>query len=415
MSSLAHVPPAVLQLADKLKLIHGDVRICREKAGWHIYLASPDCLLRDGRIELTKKHLAINAEKCLALGKYAKMRGTYSQDRVAQCMKTSRCYSIAELMRMPPLASRGIPSKGAARVAVNDTSRSLVRDAKGNMVPDSPGKTVKLSALPTNHPAIQYLSGRGYSIPLLEEQFNACFCYEEAPENGDMGRWYRKGPMGFRDTPQNRIIFYAYVNGVCKGWQARYLEQVYQGQRFILHPYTNQWVAVAMRDQKNKWQPLPGYDELDLSKYKTAFGARRNEFVMGFDAAVRWNIANRIAWPIGIIAEGPLDAGKLGPPAMASLGKSLSDNQAALLAGYFKRMIVVADNDEPGQKAKASTMETLVEQGIRNPISVVVPACYKDIGEMPGNEAMAMIGPHLWSTLAVPPIPTEEQLRKLKL
>ncbi len=395
MSSLAHVPPAVLQLADKLKVRHGDVRICREKAGWHIYCASPFGLQQDGRIELTKKHLAINAEKYLALGKYAKLRGTYSQDRVAQCMKSGKCYSISDLMAMPALAARGIPDKGIAKVSVNDTSRSLVRDAAGHLVPDVPGKMVKLSTLPTNHPAIQYLIGRGYSIPMLEDQFDARFCYEEAPESADLGRWYRKGPMGFRDTPQNRIIFHADIAGIRKGWQARYLEQEHQGQKFILHPYTNQWVAVAFRGPGKKWTPFPGYEELDLSKYKTAFGARRNEIVMGYDAAVRWNKAHGILRPVGVISEGPLDAGRVGAPGLAVLGKSLSDNQAQLVAGFFKKVIIVADNDKPGQEAKGKMIEALSSY-MKSWVCVDVPAKYKDIGEMPGNEAAALLGPHLW-------------------
>jgi hypothetical protein len=394
MTSHAHAPEAVQQLAERLKLRHGDVRICREKSGWHLYFASPAGLQQDGRIELTKKHLAVNAEKYLAIGAYAKQRGTYSQDRVAQCMKTGKTWPISELLQMPTLAERGIPEKAQARVSVSDTSKSLVRDANGNMVPDVPGVTVPLAQLPPGHPAIQYLTQRGFSIPALEAQFRACFCVQEAPEDATLSRWYRKGPMGFKDTPQNRIIFYVDVQGVCKGWQARYLECEVDGLKYVLHPYTNQWVAVARRQEKGKPIPLPGYEEFDLSKYKTAFGARRNEIVMGFDAAVRWNQEQRKAKPVGIVVEGPLDAARAGPPGMAVLGKSLSDNQAALMATAFRRFILVADNDTAGQTAKTKWKNALSEFA-SDIISVDVPSQYKDLGEMPAAAAAAFLAPYL--------------------
>jgi hypothetical protein len=395
MSLRSNAPAAILELAERIKLRHGDVRIAREKSGWHIYCASPIGLVENGRIELTKKHLAINAEKLLGIGKFAAKRGSYSQDRTAQCMKTGKCYLISDLLQMPPLAARGIQTKGTARVSVSDTSKSLVRDAAGNLVPDVPGVTVPLSSLPADHPAIQYLTRRGYSIPALEFQFGAAFCTQEAPESEELNRWYRRGPDGFYDTPQNRIIFYVDVKGVRRGWQARYIEAEAEKVQYILHPYRNQWVATAQRDQKGKWAPLPGYDTLNLSKYKTAFGASRNEIVMGYDAAVQWNKANALPRPVCVISEGPLDAARIGAPGLAVMGKSLSENQARLVADYFRRVILVADNDKPGQEAKAKMFAELSEY-LTDITCVDVPSQYKDLGEMPYGEAMALLGPHLW-------------------
>lgn len=391
---MSTAPSAVMELAQKLKTKHGDIRIAREKSGWHLYCASPVCLEQMGKIELVKKHLAINAEKYLAIGKFARQRGTYNQDMVAQCMKTGVWYAMSDLMQMPPLSARGISEKVQSSVTVTDTSKSLVRDANGNLVPDKPGVTVPLSSLPAEHPAIQYLVRRGYSIPAIEAQFAADFCVQEAPQSEELNRWYRKGPDGLYDTPQNRIIFYVDVNGVRKGWQARYIETEHAGFKYIFHPYRSEWVAVSWKNPENKWVLLPGYESLNLSKYKTAFGASRNEIVMGFDAAVRWNAEAGKTRRVCVVSEGPLDAARIGPPGLAIMGKSLSDNQAKLIADTFRRVVIVADNDKVGQEAKIKMVAALSEY-VRDMVTVDVPAKYKDLGEMPAGEATALIGPHL--------------------
>jgi hypothetical protein len=391
----AGVPQEVLLLAEKLKHKHGDVRIAREKHGFHIYIASPICLQRHGRMELDKKHLAINAEKYLGLGEWRRSKGTYNADSCALCMKTRTRYKISDLMLMPNLAARGIPTHDAFKVQVNDTSRALVKDTNGNMIPDVPGKTVPLSSLPPDHPAIQYLTGRGYDIPQLVSQMSVDFCVEEAPEDATKGRFYRRFNGGFRDTPQNRIIFYADIHGVRKGWQARYIEHVADNTRYVLHPYNNSWCAVAKKVD-GKWEKLPPYGELDLSKYKTAFGAKRNEIVMGLDAAVRWNETFRRGKPyVCSLSEGPLDAGRVGPPGLAVLGKSLSDNQAKLIATHFKRTLIIADNDKAGQELKQNMIAQL-SQYIQDMPVLVVPSPHKDIGDVPAAEALGMVGPYFY-------------------
>lgn len=173
---MAHVPSEIVRLAERLKLRHGNVRIVKEKSGYHLYFASPICLERHGIVELSKQHLALNAEKYLCLGSFARQRGTYNQDSAARCMKTGKNYRVSDLLVMPPLAVRGIQVKAEFKTTVNDTSRALVQDAKGNWVPDVPGTTVSLLDLPKDHPAVQYLTRRRYDIPTLVEQFACSFC-----------------------------------------------------------------------------------------------------------------------------------------------------------------------------------------------------------------------------------------------
>ena len=394
-ASSSGVPSEILLLAEKLKRQHGDIRISKEKSGFHIYCASPICLQRHGRMELDKKHLAINAEKYLGLGSFRRTKGTYNVDSCARCMKTGTNYRMSDLLKMPNLAARGIPTHDAYKVQVNDTSRALVKDANGNLIPDVPGKTVSLLDLPGDHPAIQYLTGRGYSIEGLVQQMGCEFCTQEAPEDAAKGRFYRRFEGGFRDTPQNRIIFYADIRGVRRGWQARYLEHVSEGVRWVLHPYTNSWVPVA-RHVEGKWVKTPPYEDLDLSKYKTAFGAKRNEIVMGLDAAIKWNAKVRPGKPpICTISEGPLDAGRIGAPGLACLGKSLSANQADLIADHFKKVLVLADNDKAGSELKEKVISQLSRH--INSIQVVdVPLQYKDIGELSEAAALTLVGPFLF-------------------
>lgn len=410
-SNTAHVPREIVELANKLMLKHGSVRISKESGGWHLYFASPLGLERHGRIELSKKHCAVNAEMGLSIGRYRRSLGTIDADACGLCMKTGKKYRLSELLRMPPLASRGIPvgDSYAAKISVNDTSRSLVRDANGNLVPDVPGDTVSLAQLPADHPAVIYLVGRGYSIPSLVSQFDARFCTREQPEDRSKGRFYMRYAGGFRDTPQNRIIFNVDIGGIRKGWQARYIEHVADDVCYVLHPYQNNWVPVARRLSPGVipalsscigkgWEPLPGFDKehFDLAKYKTAFGSSRNQIVMGIDAALRWNRAMGTKVPVCAVSEGPLDAGKIGAPGLALMGKFMSDNQAKLIATYFRRVVVVADNDDAGQKAKADMLMKLSPYVSDVPVAVV-PAPCKDIGELPDQAAaLQLLGPYLF-------------------
>lgn len=94
----ANVPQQILELANKLKLRHGDILIARERNGYHLYFASPACLTTMGVAELSKKHLALNAEKYLGLGSFRRLVGTYNAKTLA---------------RLPtrPVESSGISSK----------------------------------------------------------------------------------------------------------------------------------------------------------------------------------------------------------------------------------------------------------------------------------------------------------------
>lgn len=398
----AHCPSEVVALAERIKRIHGDVKVVKEASGWHIYCASPICLERHGAVELSKKHLAINAEKHLMIGKYSRFRGTkFNNELVARCMKTGTNYSITQLLTMPTLERRDIAVYDhAARMTVTDTSASLVMDERGNMIPDVPGTCVPLTTLPESHPARLYLAQRWYHISDLEAQFSANFCTQELPEDSEKNRFYRRFSGGFRDTPQNRIVLYGHVLGVRKIWQARYVEIKSQGYNYILHPYANEMVAVAKKEG-DEWLRLPGYDKADFdpAKYKTAFGAKRNETVMGFDAALAWNARQGRSKADSMVAitEGPLDAARIFPfgPAVAVLGKHMSYHQASLLCSHFGRFLLVGQNDSASKNEAMPKWVHALSEFTTNIKHFPLPAEFKDVGEMRPDQLQPLIEPYM--------------------
>lgn len=385
-----------MRLAERLAELHGRVSLARENRGLHIYMASPICLARDGSVEVSKRHLALNAERYLGLGAWADKAGTYEPDNSALCMKTGTPYQVSELLSMPPLSARGITDNIDHRVTVGTIERHLVPDGKGNMIPEGPGETTSLVDLPSDHPAIAYLTHRNFEAADLVAQFDACFCDRELPVDPAAKRFYRKLPLGMCDTPQGRIVLYCDVGGIRLGWQARLIDRevVAEGHvigREVLHPYTRQWVLTETFDQDRKrLMPVPDIarSELDWnpSKYRTARSALRNQLLMGVDAAVEWNQKHRPGRPpMAILVEGPLDAGRFGPPGVAMLGKSLSIEQAELMSRFFRQVILVPDNDLAGRQQTAKIGATLL--GKVSCELAELPRGIKDAGEFPSREA----------------------------
>jgi DNA primase len=105
---------------------------------------------------------------------------------------------------------------------------------------------------------------------------------------------------------------------------------------------------------------------------------------MGYDAARDFNAAHPGKKRWCFVCEGPLDAGRLGPPAVAVCGKFFSEEQAGLLADAFDVLIVVPDNDAAGSKLPEYVAHWI---GATRRVVVVNPPAYcKDSGEMTSTE-----------------------------
>lgn len=408
------LPREVSVFVQNLASRHGGGILRNESNGLHLYIACPECLKNYGTRELQAKHLAINIDKCFGLNKFAayqKSRSATSQgvrnDLVALCHKTNKGYSTKQLMAMPKIEERGIKAM-QKEVTMAASKAILIKDEQGNYIPYPPGKITPITELQENHPALEYLRSRNYDIQSLWEQLGASFCYEETPgdtsstpEENKIGVYYRRMPDGWKDTPQGRIIFFADIRNTRKGWQARLLEKKMDGWKWYYHPYREEWVAVEKEISPGKWEVREDYRDEKYqwkpSKYRMATGTDmskgvgRSSILMGFDAALKWNKDHNTKIPFAVLVEGPLDAGRIGAPALAMLGKYLSDQQAALLR-VFKKIIVVLDNDDAGQSGLVRVKNIFAEKRMEFEVCYV-PAPFKDVGEMTTKAAWEMLEP----------------------
>jgi hypothetical protein len=196
---------------------------------------------------------------------------------------------------------------------------------------------------------------------------------------------YRRLLHGFRATPQGRVVFYIYHHGVRVGWQARILEREDENHLYYFHPYKEVWMAVKTRETPEmEWTPMEGWEEWDPAKYIAAHGMRRNSILMGLDSARAFNASQRGKKKWAMVCEGPLDSGRLGPPAVATCGKFLSEQQAALLIAAFDHVVIVPDNDAYGSKLYENAGQWI---GVQREFSVIHPPRHcKDAGEMTPEE-----------------------------
>ncbi len=370
----------MLKLARDLSLLHGKVRVCKEVHGFHFYMASPACLEEYGASELDKCHLALNVSKYMA-----------GENMIAMCMKTDTPYNVMDLLSMPPLSKRGYEDKPEVIKVAAENLDFLEPDAQGVLVPKGPGKVTPVYQLPPNHPARLYLRSRGFDPLRLYQQFRLSYGEEERTD-----MFYRRLLNGFRATPQGRLIFFIDVDGVQQGWQARILEVEENGFRYYWHPYKKAWVKVLRFDAEHpkKWVPVDErWEHWDPVKYFTAHGTKRNECLMGFDAALAHKL--RHGSRHCVFMEGPLDAGRIGPPALAMIGKSLSAQQLALMTREFDRMVYVPDNDPAGLEARDKTLKLFASQDLLHRLTVATLTGDKDLGAMAEAEAMAFVNSHL--------------------
>lgn len=400
---LAELPDFMRALVAKLVRIHGPGRISHEDHGRHLNVASPKCLEEDGLIELNpgKRHLSINLDKYFRLGQFAPVvdgkRKSKSRviDTCALCMKTNTSYKVSSLLVMDTVEKRGYKVKD--RKVTKQAPAHLIDDGKGNLIPDHPGKVTPIVLLPKTHPAREYLESRGFTAAEAYAFCRLSYCYEAAPEGEIYGRFYRRMAGGTRSTNSERVVFYIDMEGVQRGWQARYLEKTEthaDGSQSLWHwlrQYANppEWSEVARRASPDEaWEYRPDLATEDFAyspdKYRNAGGQARNEVIMGLDAAISWNRTRGLNrqdkltqdWeaptscelpPLCVLVEGPTDALRLfgaGAPACAIMGRHFSDAQADIVARHFGRVLVVRDNDKAGAEMLAKVRDKLSVRGI---------------------------------------------------
>lgn len=422
-SSGYHAPKEVTDLAERLAAQHQcKITISMEESGYHIYLPCPKCLETHGRKELAEPKYAINASKYLSIGEKFRKRsafedmlsedfrdGNEKRDRGSSiCMRTRSSkephrFSVSELLSMSSIPTRHPDIYTRASLAGvakgNKEEHWEVDPLTGVLSPPLPGVCTPIIALPDDHPAVRYITDRGFSPGALYRQFGCEYCVQEYPE-GKNDIFYKRMPAGWKDTPQGRIILYSITDKQRVTWQARVIERVSPCglTRQMWHPYRDTWCDVAIRPSRdNAWIPKAPYDERDQtgnlkfspSKYRTAKYSSRE--VMGWDAAMsakhRWDEELSMC----VLVEGPMDAARVGPGGIAVLGSSLSLHRAEKMARNFRVIITAFDNDKAGQEATAKITRQLMsdEFGTVSQIIAVekmeIPTG-KDLGDMPQKD-----------------------------
>lgn len=188
----------------------------------------------------------------------------------------------------------------------------------------SPGRLVKFSSLDDDHPAVEYLSARGFDVEEIS-QFDS-----------GMALHYCTNGIPFKSgTTTGRLVFPIYMNGILKGWQARKIEKIEEGnqedRKFV---WTGkEWAEVKWSTRRDCWS------DKDIPKYLTCPGMARRDVLYGYDEAKKPNPSDN---QLIVVAEGPLDKIMVGYPCVGTLG-GLSSHQLRLIQTYWQIAVILRD------------------------------------------------------------------------
>lgn len=168
-----------------------------------------------------------------------------------------------------------------------------------------PGTCIPLSSMSPGEAARLYLTSRGFDAIELEERYGVCYCEKAADPY-----------PGARD----RIIIPIRENGQTIAWQGRRI-----------------------------------FDGSNRPKYYNLPGAWKNQVLYGIDDA-------RV-FPFVVVVEGVTSVWRLGPPAVATLGKWLSPAQAEMIGSTWPIAVVWADDAQAWASAEQDYMRLTEQYG----------------------------------------------------
>jgi DNA primase len=210
---------------------------------------------------------------------------------------------------------------------------------------------VDLRQLPSDHPVITYLvQQRRFSPSWLADTYGVAYVQSALSEF-----W----PM------QGRLYIPLMMRGRLVGWQGRYVGEA-------------DWKATGI----NKYYNLPRI--------------RKSLMLYGYDEA----IASKS--PFVVVVEGVTDVWGVGPPAVSTLGCSLSDTQLQLLL-QWKTIVVYYDPDtyncrrSPGGQVQPPAMLRLLEKLL--PAATAVGAIVHVVSPPAGTDPGTMSRTENWNHL----------------
>jgi hypothetical protein len=211
-----------------------------------------------------------------------------------------------------PIGARARQAVAAVGVAsaTNSSTRAVLSPIK------LPGGVLRVDRLTVNHPAATYLRDeRRHNLQYLSEMFGISYCHEALPE--------------FRQV-QSRIIIPIVQNGMLVGWQARHVGEL-------------NWKAAG------------------IPKYFGKPGMPKRLMLYNYDNAKQW--------PFVVLVEGVTSVWRIGGPAVALLGKTLTSQQQSLVNNTWagKPVILMLDPDAREQ------MEGIIREMQRLGRVMVIP------------------------------------------
>ena len=226
-----------------------------------------------------------------------------------------------------------------------EMTHAPVRQKKREYGYIDPGELTPLEQVAPDNLGAVYLKSRGFDANELGRDFGFAYC--------GSGRKFAHGLFNTTGTVVAQVV----MNGKTVGWQARLtydpLKLTDDQCRMLGLP----WDPV-----KEKFERPP--------KYMTMPGMDKRE--------VLWNFDNARKSDTVVVCEGVYDAARVGKCAVATLGKSVSDQQVSLLQQYWNHVVILLDPD-----AEKDAVRLKTRFGATTDVVLVRLKGYKDAGEAP--------------------------------
>ena len=231
-----------------------------------------------------------------------------------------------------------------------------------------PGMLAQLVHLEDDHPAIAYLTRRGFDPKELNDTFGVRYCYD--------GRAFAGGLFNTANT----LVFPMWQDGDLVGWQARLL-------------YTPEDMSEEEMDAAGFLRDEDG-DFVKPPKYWTNPGLPKGRVFFNFDWAKQSDLV--------VVTEGVFDSMAVGRCGVATLGKGVSKNQVNRLKEWPLVVLLL----DPGDADKEMVTLTY-DLGRDTRVLPVKLSGYKDAGEAPRYE--------IWKQIADYALASRIDLTSLKI
>ena len=226
---------------------------------------------------------------------------------------------------------------------------AITSDGQAERVITLPAGCIPVDQLPADHPAVQYLQDRGFDVNELSQKWEVSYCE---------------------------------YDGMCK-------PMIFTR---IVIPYYRRKLLVPKTDPNPVQKTLAGWTARSIAaiergpKYLTCAGMKKSQMLYGIVNALQSPIQEFVA-----VCEGTTDVWRAPFPAVALIGKTMSETQKDLLIQNFKNrvILVMVDSDAKTEAAEICQELQQARQATGDEASALVvdlPADKKDPAECTADE-----------------------------